>query len=481
MRKETFSRSQLSVAIRSAIVSTGTALAIASAPAIHASEVGDMKQEVQQLMQRIDRLESDQAGKAIQNPDSVVGQESVIKQKMYTASRPAKPTKRIRNANFQDDSVDPLTFKLGASGTEVTVSGYVKLDAIADSDQDVGDSFVFSSLASDKTAANNRDPQFRIHARQSRFRIKSKSKVNGKEVTTNVEGDFYGNGGNQSFSNSTSFRLRHAYITYGNWGFGQTWSNFMENNFVAYPGTVDFFGPVGQAFVRQAQIRYTFDNGLALSVENPETDGSGVIPGAAAATRFGESRGGQGSDKAPDFTIAWRGGPGGAGGSYEFASVFRTLGVQADTNGDGKNDFDESKTGYGWMAAGGWQLGSAYVYAHVNGGDGIGRYIINGANNDVFIKANGTMDTVKSIGGNVGVTFDVADSDKINLTYGYFQNDNGSEGNGIQQLRSVHAGYIHDIGGGLSTGAELIYGKADYNGGTQGDNTRLQLMAKKSF
>jgi hypothetical protein len=451
MRSKTFSRSRLSIAIRTAIVGSGTALALASTPVVQANEVEDMKLEVQQLMQRIDKLESkQQANKAIQNPDAkqqaVVVQEPDIGEKVYTASKPAKSTKRIRNANHQIATTadeDPLSFKLGQSDTTVSVSGYVKLDAFIDSDQDVGDSFVFSSIVPDGDAASDRDTSVRLHARQSRFRIKSTTPMGGDEINTLIEGDFYGVGGNQSFSNSTSFRLRHAWITYGNWGFGQTWSNFMENNFVAYPGTVDFFGPVGQAFVRAPQIRYTANNGFSIAIENPETDGVG------AAGRLRESTGGLGADETPDVTVAWRGGPGGAGGSYEFASVFRTLGVKADTTGDGKNDFDEDDSGFGWMAAGGWQVGGAYLYAHLNGGDGIGRYIINGFANDVFIDANGNLDTVESLGGNVGVTFDVGDDDNINIVYGFFENDEPDESNGIDELTSLHVAYINNIGGGL--------------------------------
>ena len=172
MRKKTFSRSHLSIAIRTAIVGSGTALALAVTPALQANEVDDVRLEVQQLMNRIDQLESKKPGRAIPNPDAkqaTIVQEADAEEKVYTAYKPKTPTKKIRNANHQDDTVDPLTFKLGASRT------------------------------------------------------------NGTELGSFIEGDFYG-GGNQSFSNSTSFRLRHAYITYGNWGFGQTWSNFMENN-----------------------------------------------------------------------------------------------------------------------------------------------------------------------------------------------------------------------------------------------------------
>lgn len=463
MKSNIFSKSPLSIAIKTALVGSSAALALMATAPVQADEVDEMKQEVQLLMERIDQLELKQ--------EQAATTWEQIKQK-------DEPARVIRNTNLQDytpEGVEPLSFKLGSSDTKVTVSGYIKLDAIFDADQDVGDSFIFSSIAADGTAGAERNPAVRLHAKQSRLRVKSSTNVNGTQLNTLLEGDFLGQGGNQTFSNSTTFRIRHAWITYGNWGFGQYWSNFMENDFVAYPGTVDFFGPVGQAFIRAPQIRYTADNGFSFSIENPETTGSGLLGSLR------ESTGGAGSDQAPDITIAWRGGPGGAGGSYEFAAVSRQLGVQADTNADGILDIDETENGTGIMLAGGWQLGSAYLYAHYNAGDGIGRYIINGFQNDLFVDGAGNVETVESSGGNVGVTFDVGDNDKINITYGFFENDIPTRSNGIDELTSIHVGYINNMKGGLSIGAEVINGEADYADGSTGENTRFQFMAKKSF
>jgi hypothetical protein len=189
-----------------------------------------------------------------------------------------------------------------------------------------------------------------------------------------------------------------------------------------------------------------------------------------------------GSDQLPDFTAAWRGGAADAGGAYEFAFVARQLGVKADTNDDGNHDVDETETGTGFMAAGGWQISDAtYLYAHYNFGDGIGRYIINGANNDLFVEADGDVDTVKSSGGNLGVTFDVFDQDQINVVYGIFENEDPDKSNGIDRLTSLHAGYWNHRGKGLSFGYEIIYGEAKYADGGKGDNTRYQFAAVKSF
>ena len=44
----------------------------------------------------------------------------------------------------------------------------------------------------------------------------------------------------------------------------------MDRDFIAYPTTVDFGGPAGPAFIRQAQIRYT-NGDFSVSLENAES------------------------------------------------------------------------------------------------------------------------------------------------------------------------------------------------------------------
>jgi hypothetical protein len=267
MRSSSFRKTSLSIAIRNAIVGSTTALALATmlnAQAADTDEVEEMKKEVQQLLKRIEDLESNQEtiNQTSKQPDisePATGDDPDEPPVVYSRSQ----------QDYTPDGVDPMSFKLGGSDTEITLSGYVKLDAIYDVDQDVGDSFVFSSIAPDGTAAAESGPHTRLHARQTRLHVKSSTPMGDEEIDTHIEGDFYGSGGNENFSNASSFRLRHAYITYGGWLFGQYWSNFSENDFVAYPYTVDFFGPVGQSFLRQAQIRYTWYNGFSVSLENP--------------------------------------------------------------------------------------------------------------------------------------------------------------------------------------------------------------------
>ena len=80
---------------------------------------------------------------------------------------------------------------------------------------------------------------------------------------------FLSPGVNERVCNSYYPRLRHAFITYNNWLFGQTWMTFY--NVGSIPENLDFVGPTESTiFGRQAQVRYT-RGPWQFSLENPET------------------------------------------------------------------------------------------------------------------------------------------------------------------------------------------------------------------
>ncbi len=60
--------------------------------------------------------------------------------------------------------------------------------------------------------------------------------------------------------------LRHAFVQFGNWTFGKTWSTF--NHLASSAPATDPYVVVGDSFIRRNQIRYTqpFGNGFSLSV-----------------------------------------------------------------------------------------------------------------------------------------------------------------------------------------------------------------------
>lgn len=164
------------------------------------------------------------------------------------------------------------SFKIPGTKTSLSIGGYIKADLFYDVDEDLGDSFAASAISPDVPGAVDNDGTFRAHAKQSRLWFKTSTPTEMGDLKTHLEGDFLGAGGNEKFSNSTTFRLRHAYGQLGGLLVGQTWTNFMSLH--SYADTVDFFGPAGMPFVRQVQLRYTFTPvdslQISVAVENRE-------------------------------------------------------------------------------------------------------------------------------------------------------------------------------------------------------------------
>lgn len=465
MKSQSFRRTAVATSVRTMLGISGTALALIAAGPVAADEIGDLKDQVNILMQRIEQLEQQQ-NEMEANQDQLQSAQDKMQDQVEAVP-----------ANVVTGGDTPGTFKLPGTNTEVEVSGYIKGDLIFDLDADVGDSFTASSIPADGTVAADRNPHTRFHAKQSRLRVRTTTPMdNGKDLKTHLEGDFLGAGGNQSFSNSTTFRLRHAYASYGGLLVGQTWSNFMD--FVAYPTTVDFFGPAGKSFVRQGQIRWTTPNGFSVSLENPETDGLG------AAGRLGESRGGIGSDELPDLTVAWRGGPGGAGGSYEFAGLLRQLGVNGVAPAGSAlagTRIDDDEVGWGVNLAGGWTFGDTTLSASTTFGEGIGRYIINGFANDVFVNTDGSIEAVESLSVNAAIHHSWSPTSSSLLAFGHFENDDPTRSNGIDEINTVHLNYMWNPYPSTTFGIEAIYGELDNADGTSGDATRIQFGVQQNF
>ena len=238
---------------RSALLGSGAAVALlaASVPA-SADQIDELRSQIQSLQDKMSQLEKSQVSK-----------------------------RRVAPAAAVESGAKPRSWKLPGTNTSMQIGGYAKLDLIYDFNSNMGDLLGLIQISvPEGSAAANRQGNFRLHARQSRFWIRTWTPTDWGELETHIQGDFFGTGGNQLISNSNSFRLRLAYGRLGPVLAGQTWSNFTALH--AHPETLDFSGSTGDLFNRQGQIRYThsFGGGTALvfSVENPETPpGVGVV------------------------------------------------------------------------------------------------------------------------------------------------------------------------------------------------------------
>lgn len=346
--------------------------------------------------------------------------------------------------------------KLG--DTTVSVGGYVKLDLIYSIDQDTGDTTDPTALVIGGAAG---DQDFRLHARQSRLWLKTARSTGIGDVRTHLEGDFFGAGGNEIFSNSRTFRLRHAYGTAGGLLFGQTWTNFMQ--FTAYPDVVDFNGPMGTSFLRQGQVRYTVKAGGAdwsVALENPESTGFATV-----------------KDRFPDVTgrVNWQSGPFG----FEGSAVLRFLKVQTPTGSD-------TATGYGLMASARFTAGSFTIKGNVIGGDGIGRYLFPAFSTggtgigEAFEDASGRLQTVEAVGGQIALVQKWAPNFSSGLSYGITTGDRPGP-NSTDKLETAHFSNFWSPAKDVVFGGEISWQRKTLQDGRSADAKRVQFSGQINF
>jgi len=366
-------------------------------------------------------------------------------------------------------------------GTTLTFGGYVKGDLIYDANEALGDDFNFGGITTNNATDHS---HFRAHARQSRFYLKSTTATPQGPLKTKLEFDLFGGGGNENFSNSYTLRLRHAYGTWNGWLVGQTWSTFMAIE--SFPNTLDFFGPVGVTFIRQAQIRYTFPVGngvkIAVALENSEFSGQTNTGATISESSVNGIR--AGLDKAPDFVVAasWQG----QNTYLKGAVVLRDLQLPARTttpiyNTSSKTGWGVSLSGHGSYWPGGKLIASA-VY-----GDGIGRYIVDGFAQDGYADTAGNLQTIKSMGANLAVSQDLGSNLTAGLSGGWYHVQSSDHPSGAtlskvtDKLQSIHATLLWQPVKRVTFGGEIIYGKRYTLDGASDQNTRIQGSVKFSF
>lgn len=366
----------------------------------------------------------------------------------------------------------------GKGGITIATHGYIKADLLYDLDAKGGDRTNYGSIPIDGEQYS--EGHVRLHARQTRFNVSAKKDTEYGPLKALIEVDFYGGGtnspsGSEVISNSVNLRLRHAYVQFGKWSFGQMWSNYVDVK--SFPENLDFSNDTGQAFLRQGQIRYTRPMGgwlFSSSLENPEGD----FIDNDGATRSNQR------DQIPDITARflykekW--------GHVSFQSVLRYLTVD-----DG--EYDDSEFGFGIGASGKIKATSKdYIRYHVSVGDGIGRYIQEASNSAASVKNQGTdlvnLKIQSTFGGYLGWQHWWTPTFRSNINTGYLKKDWNEEELGasvvdeqIEKLNSFHLNMIWRAMSALDLGVEFSMAKQTLVNGDDGDVQRLQMSTIYKF
>lgn len=111
------------------------------------------------------------------------------------------------------------------------------------------DLFITSQIPTTKLT-DIRFNRFHLSGNQSRLSFDFRFPKAGKNISAFIEGDFF----SSSTGLNTFFRLRHAYLTIGEFTIGQTWTAFGDIN--AAPNTLDLEGPNSKPSARVPLIQW---------------------------------------------------------------------------------------------------------------------------------------------------------------------------------------------------------------------------------
>ena len=418
----------------------GVALSVASTGA-QADELSALKAQLEALQSRVNQLESAPAPAALPDGASLItfkrGQGSLSDWNVDKKAEGRMP----QDTGFTI-AITP-TADVPAPVTEVTVSGYVKGDVIYDFDQDsLGDTFTSGSGI---TNASQNVSGVRLHARQSRFRIRSRTDTAIGQIRTLIEGDFFRNN-----ANNPVFRLRHAWGEWDmtpNWtlGVGRFWR--IHCDVFTSVGTVDFGGSAGGCSnTRAAQVRFTYTNG-------PLSWRFGIME-----PHFAPGRGGPGGRLSPDFpelssAILYDA----PGGHQLFVGA---TAQHIDYDSDDVATINDDDIGWEIQAGTNINLGDIATFTgHIQYGDGITNMLGDGHGGHIIRPANAAgarVDTNQSFGGYAGLSFNVTDTTQFNVQYGHANPSGGTAG--FTSVNSIHANIMWRPVRQMRLGWEAVYG-----------------------
>ena len=347
-------------------------------------------------------------------------------------------------------------------GADVSLYGFVRGDAnyiIEGADDD------FNKIAS--TDGNTKD-KLRATAKTTRFGLDFTAPVGGDDkVGGKIEVDFNGSG--------ETIRLRHGYLTFNNWLFGQTTSNFLSSH---APEMIDFATNVGGGTTRLPQVRY--NHKLA-----PQTQ-------LFVAAEEGDSKASAISSVSVTDSVV----------KYSLPALTAKL-TQGYANGKGNASaralVEHHKVQSGNDDELGWGLAAGTTFdvtkqLKINGDvsyvEGNSNYLY-GSNTAYVVDANGDIEQNKFTAVQIGATYKFNEKLRSTLAYGALFADEDTDyakafkdvGNNSanKEVQQAWLNVSYTPVKPIDLGVEYVNGKREaFTGKTYKDN-RVGLMAKYSF
>lgn len=394
------------------------------------NEIEQLRQEVQALRSLVEqqKVQSAQTATAIANVQRTA------------ATVPANPVLKT------------------AKGAEFNLYGNVRLDASYQVEGGAKD-MPYNQINSVPLEGNaEQSDRLRSTLSATRLGLDFKSPVGDQDVKGKIEVDFLGG------ANLDNLRIRHAYLNYGNWLMGQTWSNFAIPDYM--PETIDALAFVGGAVKRTPQVRYTAKfnpkTNLVVAAEDPKD--STV------------------SQRLPALTARL---------NHQFADNFN---VSVRAMGHEKRINSEEEMAWGVGAGAKYDVVPGTTlkadYYHVKGDSSF----VSFTNTGVIARTDGSLVQNEFDSIMLGVTQKFGDKLHGTLGYGYMSFDEdqnyinalADKTKANKELWQAWANIFYSPTKPLSFGLEYVYGEREAfgaapNGSKTGEDNRLNAVAIYNF
>ena len=387
---------------------------------------------------------------------------ALMQQQQQVQQQQAVQIQQVKAQPAPVKAESPLSSFKSKSGADINLYGFVRGDAnyiIEGANND------FNGVAKVGGTGTN-DPA----SVKDKLLATAKTTRLGLDFNTNVAGDNkLGGKVEVDFAGSTTdsngaLRIRHAYLTYNNWLFGQTTSNFLSNH---APEMIDFGTNVGGGTNRLPQVRYGFNlapaTKLFISAEEGDSSGTNIkysVPNLTAKLTQGFADG-KGS-------------------------------VSARALVENYKSADDSDTAWGLAAGVNYQvIDPLKLSADVSYVQGNSNYLY-GSNTAFYVNpVNGNIEQNEAFGVQVGGTYKFNEKLRSTLAYGALFANDGTDYARINYERKNTAAneevyqawinFIYSPVKPLDLGVEYINGKRDTFAGNSYKDNRVGLMAKYSF
>ena len=386
---------------------------------------------------------------------------ALMQQQQQVQQQQAVQIQQVKAQPAPVKAESPLSSFKSKSGADINLYGFVRGDAnyiIEGADDD------FNKVASSDGQTKDK---LRATAKTTRLGLDFNTNVGGdNKLGGKVEVDFAGT--------NEALRIRHAYLTYNNWLFGQTTSNFLSNH---APEMIDFATDVGGGTAaRIPQVRYGFNLAPATKLFIAAEEGN-----SSATERNAANTENVASDVKYSLPVLTAKLTQGFADGKANASV-RGLVEQYKSEAAG-----DDKTGWGIAAGVNYQvIDPLKLSADVSYVQGNSNYLY-GSNTAFYVdNANGKIEQNEAFGVQVGGTYKFNEKLRSTLAYGALFADDGTDYARLnkaanEEVYQAWINFIYSPVKPLDLGVEYINGKRDTFAGNSYKDNRVGLMAKYSF